>query len=95
LGAVRLRNTQALLKGEAMIDLGPGMDKTNPGIPKLVRAAQERAKRDAEDVTKPLILDFYTWRTNPRTTLAIISERINKQFPQQYTGCFKVTIERN
>lgn len=59
------------------------------------KEAVAKAKQDAEDVTKPLILDFYTWHTDLKATLAQIAERIEKQFPQGFTGCFKVTIERN
>jgi len=69
--------------------------KVKPELAQLFEYAQQKAKQDAEDITKPLILDFYRLRTNPEATLALIAERIEKQFPQGFTGCFKVTIERN
>jgi len=86
----------ANIKENAMRGLGPVPEFTpTRELALLIEEAQQKAKKDAEDITKPLILDFYRLRTDPKATLAQIAERIEKQFPQGFTGCFKVTIERN
>lgn len=77
-----------------MIDLGP-IPEVDPELARLFEYAQEKAKQDAEDITKPLVLSFYTWRTEPKKTLELIAERMEKQFPTQSTGSFVVEIRRN
>lgn len=55
--------------------------KIDPELAQLLKEVLEKTKQDAEDIGLPLILDFYTWRTDPKATLAQITERIEKQFP--------------